>query len=150
MLPLLLAALASTALAETKPLTVEKVIDGDTVYLDDQGETVKVRLLGIDCPESRAVSKCGTWREGLSCKDEIKLGKRAGARTKELLPLKTPVTMVTPPKNKKDRYGRTLGYVMLPDGRDVGLELVKDGLCKEWSDRYPHPRQDEYRDAAKR
>ncbi|MCK9377609.1 MAG: thermonuclease family protein [Syntrophobacterales bacterium] len=36
---------------------------------------------------------------------------------------------VTVVAQKKDRYGRTLGYVILPDGRNLNRELVQAGYA---------------------
>jgi endonuclease YncB( thermonuclease family) len=40
------------AIAGATPATVVKVYDGDTLNLDVQGETIRIRLYGIDAPES--------------------------------------------------------------------------------------------------
>ena len=39
-------------IAYATPATVIRVYDGDTLNLDVQGETVRIRLYGIDAPES--------------------------------------------------------------------------------------------------
>ena len=84
------------------------VSDGDTItVLVDGHETVKVRLTGIDAPEKSqpfgAVSK-----RNLS--DQV-FGKS-----------------VTVEWDKKDKYGRVLGRVLI-SGTDVCLEQIKDGLA---------------------
>ncbi len=43
-----------------------------------------------------------------------------------------------------DPYNRVLAYIRLDDGRDFGLVLVTDGLCEDFSWKYPHPRSAEY------
>ena len=102
-----------------------------------------VRLLGIDCPESSRNSKCRRGGEA-ACKAEVKLGKAATRRAKELAPERAEVTIEA---HGHDRYGRTLAYVMLPDGRDLGLTLLREGVCADWSTRYPHPRSATYKAA---
>lgn len=159
MLPLLLVSLLFSQVPEG-PFSIRanlvKVVDGDTLTVELDSPSLKsarassdrkLRLLGIDCPESSKVKKCGTWRKGLSCDDEVKQGKRVMAHVKELLPPKSSIRFE---QHGTDRYGSTLAYVTLPDGRDLGLELVKEGLCKHWSDKYPHPRQSVYDAAGKR
>ena len=32
----------------------------------------------------------------------------------------------------------------LPDGKELGLTLISEGLCEDFSHLYPHPRQAEY------
>lgn len=52
-------------------------------------------------------------------------------------------------KHRRDRYGRTLAYLTKADGVDFGLEMLTEGLCADYSAKYPHPRQDAYRAAKK-
>jgi endonuclease YncB( thermonuclease family) len=40
------------AIAYATPATVVRIYDGDTLNVDVQGETVRIRLYGIDAPES--------------------------------------------------------------------------------------------------
>jgi len=67
-----------------------------------------VRLDGIDCPESGQA-----------------FGSRAKAFTSELTFGKV---FTVCPRNK-DRYGRTVAEIVLPDGRDVSHELVRTGFA---------------------
>ena len=45
--------------------------------------------------------------------------------------------MVTVEVRDRDRYGRTVGEVVLPDGRSLNLELVKAGYAW-WYRKYSH------------
>ncbi len=86
------------------------VIDGDT--LDIAG--VRVRLWGIDAPESRQVcSVAGT---------EYPCGGRA---TQHLRALVGGRPVACEPRGA-DRYGRTVA-VCRSDGRDLGAAMVRDG-----------------------
>ena len=38
--------------------TVIRVVDGDTLHVRDNGDDVTIRVLGIDCPESKHNAKC--------------------------------------------------------------------------------------------
>ena len=94
---------------------VVAVADGDTVsVLRDGTTTVKIRLNGIDCPEKKQP-----------------FGTRAKQFTSDLAFGKT-VTVI---EKEKDRYGRTVGEVILPDGRSLNHELVRAGLAW-WYRRY--------------
>ena len=111
---------------------VSRVIDGDTIEILKDDEFVKVRLYGIDAPETSQ-----------------KYGKEATDKVIELL---RPVNMITVNIIDKDRYGRYIATVhtndkdMVPlnsydDGGlvrgDVGLILVDQGLAwhyKKYSD----------------
>lgn len=124
---------------------VEKVVDGDTLKVRvDGGRRVTVRVLGIDCPESHANEKCARdGRQGRKgCAEQVPLGLEASRRAAAVLKHRT-VTLEGP--TKRDLYGRTLAYVRLPDGRDFGALMVKEGLCEDFGWKYPHPRMQEYR-----
>jgi micrococcal nuclease len=84
------------------------VSDGDTITVLHNRQPVKVRLEGIDCPESRQA-----------------FGTRAKQFTSGLVFGKT-VTVVS---SGRDRYNRVLGWIELRDGRWLNNELVKAGLA---------------------
>ncbi len=98
--------------------TVVRVVDGDTVVADVGGQEERVRLIGIDTPES--VKKGSP----VEC-----FGKEASHRTAELLPEGTPVRLVLDVE-ERDRYERLLAYVYrASDGLFVNLALVTDGYA---------------------
>jgi len=130
--------------ASTQICTVEKVSDGDTLRLScgPKKEIHKVRLLGIDCPETSKNQKC---RKEPDCDEQIPKGLKAKARTKELM-----TSTVTYQYVKKDVYKRDLGYIFNSDGKDIGLTLLQENLCKDYSYKYPHPKMEEYRNASQK
>ena len=88
---------------------VERVVDGDTcdVVLDlgfDILYRSRVRLYGIDTPESRTRNK-----------DEKARGKMAGAFLKEAIEDGEKVVIQTKLKDSKGKYGRVLGDVVVDD-----------------------------------
>lgn len=84
------------------------VTDGDTVtVLDDQLTQHKIRLTGIDAPEK---------------------AQAFGQRSKEALSTLVFSRRVTVEFEKQDRYGRTVGKVVV-DGRDVNLAMVVAGMA---------------------
>lgn len=96
--------------------TGDKVIavkDGDTIELLRNGETIKVRLYGVDSPEK-----------------EQDFGQRARQYTSDLAFGKF-VRLI---EHNKDRYGRTVGTIILPDGRNLNEELVKNGFAWHYKD----------------
>ncbi|CAN1516564.1 COG1525 Micrococcal nuclease (thermonuclease) homologs [Sphingomonadaceae bacterium] len=95
------------------------VVDGDTLWL--QG--LKIRVADIDTPE---ISRP-------KCAQEARLGRLATDRLIELLNA-GPLTMVASDGPDEDRYGRKL-RVFLRDGESVGMQLVKEGLAREWDGR---------------
>jgi micrococcal nuclease len=99
-------------------LPVTKVIDGDTFWADnDTKDGVKVRLIGVDAPESKNVFK----------KKIGYYGKEAKAYLTTLLSGKN-VKLVCD-VDSLDQYGRTLAYVYLEDGTFVNADLIKNGYA---------------------
>lgn len=97
---------------------VAEVVDGDTIEVRQRGRTEKVRLLGIDTPETKDP------RKPVQC-----FGKEASARTAELLPVGTEVRLVRDVE-ERDRYDRLLAYVYrADDGLFVNLELARGGYA---------------------
>ena len=97
---------------------VVKAIDGDTIKLavpDRRKKTTTVRLWGVDTPETK---KPGTPIQHF--------GPEAAAFTAAATEGKT-VRLELYPLDTRDRYGRLLAYVYLPDGRMLNRVLVKEG-----------------------
>lgn len=123
---LLAALLATGALAEggsdSSRLSIEAVeavdgrtlvvLNGDTVYLPGRD---RIRLFNIDAPQT----------VDFRCERELILGLKAKQRLAELLRSGT----VSIERRDKDPYRRTLGYLRLDDGRDVGRVLLAENLA---------------------
>jgi micrococcal nuclease len=90
---------------------VVRIVDGDTIVVRYAGRNDRVRLIGIDTPE---VGQC------YSAEAAVAARRFAGGRAVRLLGDKT--------QSKRDRFGRLLAYVMLPDSRDLGRELLRIGM----------------------
>ena len=98
--------------------TVERVVDGDTLVAGVEGRAERVRLIGVDTPETVSPSK------PVQC-----YGKQASDHLKALLVPGTAVTLVTDAETH-DQYGRLLAYVYRhADGLFVNLELARDGYA---------------------
>jgi micrococcal nuclease len=97
---------------------VSKIVDGDTFWIDNGSEKgEKIRLIGVDAPESRKTGR----------KEIGYFGKESkGYLAKLLMGKKVRLELDLDPK---DRYGRTLAYVYLPDQTFVNAELVKQGYA---------------------
>lgn len=105
---------------------VERIVDGDTITVralgDDGtvagGEPTRVRLIGIDTPESVDP------RRPVEC-----FGKEASAHLGRLAPPRTRVRLERDVE-ERDRYGRTLAYVhRAADGEFLNLRMVADGYA---------------------
>jgi micrococcal nuclease len=106
---------------------VVKVIDGDTIDLRMDGKTKRVRLVGIDTPETVDP------RKPVQC-----FGPEASKRMKGLLSGKA-VTLASKPDEDHDSYGRLLRYVFL-DGRDIGAGMIEEGYAQSICAAFPHPK----------
>jgi endonuclease YncB( thermonuclease family) len=100
--------LVGIAQADTLSGRVVAVHDGDTITVLDANLTQhKIRLAGIDAPELR---------------------QAFGSRSKQNLSNLVYNRQVTVIWQKYDRYGRTVGVVLV-DGHDVNLEQVLAGMA---------------------
>jgi endonuclease YncB( thermonuclease family) len=109
----LLCALTAIARADVIRGRVVGIADGDTItVLDASRSQHRIRLQGIDAPESR---------------------QAFGARSKQHLSDLAFDKEVTVEWEKRDRYGRVLGKVLV-GGRDACLEQVRAGMA--WHYKY--------------
>ena len=110
-----------TTAPSTTSATTAYVVDGDTVAITthDANEATRVRILGIDTPET---DECGS--------------EEATHALRQLLPQGTQITLTYDQHTAtQDKYGRTLAYVATPNTTDVGLKLITDGYAAAW---WPH------------
>ena len=98
---------------------VQSVTDGDTIAVTWQGKREKVRLIGVDTPETvdpRRPDGC--------------FGKEASAFTKAQLPKGTAVRLVLDAE-PRDRFGRLLAYVYRSsDNMFINAELARQGYAQ--------------------
>jgi micrococcal nuclease len=91
------------------PAHVVGVSNGDTLtVLTAEKKQVKIRLAGIDAPET---------------------GQDFGQRAKQAASEMAFGKDVTIRASGQDRYGRTVAEVILPDGRNLGREMVRAGMA---------------------
>jgi len=94
--------------------TVERVIDGDTIVVTTpEGKSETVELIGIDAPESQPNDKAkrDAKRTGQDLETIIKMGQEATEFVKILIKPGQEVRLEFDVQ-KKDKYGRLLGYVL--------------------------------------
>jgi endonuclease YncB( thermonuclease family) len=148
-LPLLLLALfAGSARAEWVKL--EKVSlrgnpsnDGDSFHVVAGGKSYYLRLYFVDCAETqtRLKERIDEQAEifGVAPKSVLKLGKEAEAFTRNRL--KKPFTVWTEFMDAKgdSRDTRYFAFVSDSEGRDLGQELVGNGLARVYGAQADHP-----------
>ena len=103
---------------------VSKVVDGDTIDVDidlgfDISFSSRVRLAGIDTPESRTTDKI-----------EKALGLEAKDYLKKAIDASKTVVIKTEKMDSSEKYGRILGWVFL-DGSKVSVneQMIADGYA---------------------
>ena len=116
------------AVTKTRFIRVARVLDGDTVDLDDGR---RVRLLGIDTPETKFSPRAQV--EG----EDDPFAVEATEHLRRLVEGEL-VTLKFGPE-PKDKYGRTLAYLELLGGTEVNAELLRYGLARAYR-RFDHPR----------
>lgn len=104
-----------------------KVVDGDTIDVDiDLGFNIsyyqRVRLAGIDTPESRTTDKY-----------EKQLGLEVKKRLDEALKGATKIVIRTEKPDSTEKYGRILGWIFIDDEKtSINEQLIKDGFAWEY------------------
>ncbi len=109
---------------------VLSVSDGDTVVLQVGRDRERVRLIGIDTPEShpnKRAEKQAT-RNHQDIRSIIEQGKRAAQFTRNLLPDGTSVR-VEYDVERRDHYGRLLSYLWLANGEMLNEAIIKGGYA---------------------
>ena len=96
--------------------SVISVADGDTITVLIDGEKEKIRLIGVDTPETHHPDK------PVQC-----YGPEASGYTSGLLLGSTVTLEADPLSDNRDRYDRLLRYVILEDGTDFNKSLIEQG-----------------------
>ena len=97
------------------PATVTRVVDGDTIRVQIDGEEFRVRYIGIDTPETVDP------RRPVGC-----FGKEASERNRQLVEGKT--VGLENDVSETDSFDRLLRYVWIED-RMVNATLVEEGYA---------------------
>jgi micrococcal nuclease len=103
-----------------RTFAVTKVVDGDTLHVaaaQSGGDATKVRLRGIDAPEmgTNRTKRMYFAQEATDFVRRTTLGQSVSVYLDE-------------DAESRDRYGRLLAYLELPDGRFLNEELLSEGL----------------------
>lgn len=106
--------------------TVLNVVDGDTVKIQKQNtdRIITVRMIGIDAPESSAT------RFGYAeC-----FGAEAKQHLTDLLSGKNLKVLYDGTQGTKDKYGRTLAYLLDTETRlNYNRQMLADGYAYEYT-----------------
>ena len=120
-----------------KTYKVINVVDGDTIDVDMDGKTQRIRLIGVNTPETVHPEKTVEY-----------FGKEASEYTKKNLTGKTVEIETDDSQDKYDKYGRMLAYVIV-DGKNFNKSLIEDGYAYEYTYNVPYKYQSEFKNAQK-
>jgi micrococcal nuclease len=101
--------------------SVVRVVDGDTLHLDipdGTDRTTKVRLIGIDAPEM-----------GFGGKEPMYFAREATTFATNLTLGRTVIVYLDQVAGSRDKYGRLLAYIALPDGQILNEQLLAEGYA---------------------
>lgn len=110
------------ASTDTTYYEVDRVVDGDTVDVVIDGKVERLRLIGIDTPETVHPSK------PVEC-----YGIEASNKAKELLSGTRVALEVDDSQGDRDKYGRMLRYVFLEDGTNFNELMIAEGYAYEYT-----------------
>lgn len=113
---------------------VTEVFDGDTISVDMNGKREKIRMIGVDTPETHDP------RKAVQC-----FGQRASEFTTKLLLGKEIRLEADPTNQNRDRYDRLLRYVYLPDGTLVNAAIISRGYGFAYTS-FPFQKIDEFKE----
>lgn len=118
-------------LIPAKRPTVAYVVDGDTIAVQIERELEKIRLIGIDTPESRRNerSKLQSERSKRDVATIINMGKQAKEVLKSIL-AKGDEVRIEYDVQKRDKYGRLLAYVYTADNLMINEEMIRRGYAQ--------------------
>lgn len=126
---------AATANVPAGYYRVTEFVDGDTIAVDMDGRTEKVRFIGVDTPETHKPNS------PVQC-----FGEAAAAFTKATIGSSGVRLEADPTNSNRDVYDRLLRYVYVPDGRLINLEIIKQGYGFAYVS-FPFTKLDEFRAA---
>ena len=113
---------SATAEAVVTTADVLRVVDGDTIDIrDDIRGRLRVRVLGIDTPETKKPGYA------VAC-----WGPEATEFAKSALVGQRVALEPDPTQDRTDRYGRTLAYLVRADGWDYSVEAARAGAAKSY------------------
>ncbi|OBF91070.1 hypothetical protein A5791_15885 [Mycobacterium sp. 852002-51163_SCH5372311] len=118
------------------PVAVTKVVDGDTIWVNNNGKRQKVRMIGIDTPET--VNP----RKPVQC-----FALEASVQAQAILGGQSVYLETDPSQDVVDKYGRTLAYVWTSSGRLFNLDMIADGYAHEYTYYVPYRYQQDFKAA---
>ena len=122
---------------------VKRVVDGDTIVVIIGTKLVKVRLIGLDTPETVDP------RKPVQC-----FAKEASAEASKILTGVSVRLETDPSQDTYDKYGRLLAYVFVPlnsnpEGLLFNQYMIREGYGHEYTYDLPYKYQKQFKAAEK-
>lgn len=111
---------------------VVEAVDGDTIVVEMNGSQERIRMIGVDTPETHHPEK------PVQC-----FGLAAAKFTKDLVDGKVVRLENDQQSNNRDRYDRLLRYVFTEDGTLLNRKLIEDGYGFAYVS-FPFDKQQEF------
>lgn len=121
---------------QTELYKVIKVVDGDTIDIEINNVSERLRLIGINTPETVDP------RKPVEC-----FGKEASDKAKEILNNNNVRIEADDNSGNRGKYGRLLRYVFLEDGTNFNKLMISEGYAYEYSYDVSYKYQDEFKQA---
>jgi len=116
------------------PAKVTKVVDADTVdVLFEDGTTDRVRLLGVDVPETNNPNKANEYGNITNLDCLTKWGNKANDYAEYTLEGKEVKLILDEAAGERGYYGRLLAYIEI-DGYDFNETLIKQGYARVYEE----------------
>ena len=119
-----------------KTFTVIKVVDGDTLDVnlpDGKYKTTRIRLIGVDTPETKKPNS-----------PVMYFGPEAAEFTRTHAIGKQVNVLLDTTGKPRDRYGRLLGYIKLPDNTILNELIISEGYGYAYTP-YKHSFSNKYK-----
>ena len=121
-------------------LRITKVVDGDGLFVVDMfgRNQTEIRFLGIDAPEVKRSKKLKQDERETHLPGQLllELGHASKKYLSSIAPVGTSITLVMEKQHSFDFYGRTLAYVLLPDGNCLNEMMINEGYAKPYDKYY--------------
>lgn len=112
-----------------KTVKLIKVVDGDTIRVDNEGIPMNVRFVGVDSLETKNNVRAAKQAEflGIGIKDVMNIGNTVKEIMQEEFFKQQYVCIVMNPKHLQDSYGRYLAVVFAEDCDYAKQHIITDG-----------------------
>lgn len=124
--------LKTAQLSQPGLYNVIRTSDGDTIDVDMNGHTETIRFIGVDTPETHRPNS------PVQC-----YGPEATTYTKALIGNNSVRLEADPEDTNRDRYGRLLRYVYLPDGTLLESKIISEGYGFAYT-QFPFTKKDSF------